>query len=62
MSIRDGSSFAHKMTWIALVTSGIASATLMASFLAYDLMSAHTQMQSHLATLAEVVGRTPRPP
>ena len=58
MSIRDGSSFAHKMTWIALVTSGIASATLMASFLAYDSMSAHTQMQNHLATLAEVVGQT----
>jgi diguanylate cyclase (GGDEF)-like protein len=56
MSIRDGSSLAHKMTWIALLTSGIASATLMASFLAYDLNSAHLQMQSHLATLAEVVG------
>ena len=56
MSIRDGSSFAHKMTWIALVTSGIASALLMASFLAYDLVSAHKQMQSHLATLAQVVG------
>jgi diguanylate cyclase len=56
MSIRNGSSFAHKMTWIALLTSGIASATLMASFLAYDLNSAHSQMQSHLATLADVVG------
>jgi len=56
MSIRDGSSFAHKMTWIALVTSGIASALLMASFLAYDLVSARKQMQSHLATLAQVVG------
>lgn len=56
MSIRDGNSFAHKMIWIALVTSGIASAILMASFLAYDLVSAHTQMQSHLAALAEVVG------
>jgi diguanylate cyclase len=51
------SSFAHKMTWIALVTSGIASVTLMASFLAYDLASAHTQLQSQLDTLAEVVGQ-----
>jgi diguanylate cyclase len=56
MSIRDGNSFAHKMTWIALTTSAIASAFLMASFLGYDLLSAHRQMQSHLATLAEVVG------
>ena len=57
MRIRSGSSFAHKMTWMALVTSGIASATLMATFLAYDLISAHIQMQSHLDTLAEVVGQ-----
>jgi diguanylate cyclase (GGDEF)-like protein len=57
MRIGDGSSFAHKMTWIALVTSAIASITLMASFLAYDLVSAHIQMQSHLDTLAEVVGQ-----
>jgi diguanylate cyclase (GGDEF)-like protein len=56
MNIRDGNSFAHKMTGVALVTSAIASAILMASFLAYDLVSAHRQMQSHLATLAEVVG------
>ncbi|MGD0732940.1 MAG: EAL domain-containing protein [Terracidiphilus sp.] len=45
------------MTWIALVTSGIASAALMASFLAYDLMSAHVQMESQLDALAEVVGQ-----
>ena len=57
MRIRDGNSFAHKMTWVALVTSAIASATLMASFLAYDLVSARTQMQKHLDALAEVVGQ-----
>jgi len=57
MRTQNHSSFAHKLTWIALVTSGIASATLMVSFLAYDLISAHGQMQSHLDTLAEVVGQ-----
>jgi diguanylate cyclase len=57
MRVFDHSSFAHKMTSIALITSGIASITLMASFLAYDLASAHAQMQSNLDTLAEVVGQ-----
>ncbi len=57
MRIRSGSSFAHKTTWMALVTSGIASATLMATFLAYDSISAHIQMQSRLDTLADIVGQ-----
>ena len=57
MRIRDRSSLASKMTWIAVVTIGIASTTLIASSLVYDLVSAHHQMQSHLDTLADVVGQ-----
>ncbi len=57
MLIPENISFARKMTWIALVTIGIGTTTLMATFLAYDLVSAHTQMQRNLDTLAEVVGQ-----
>jgi diguanylate cyclase (GGDEF)-like protein len=57
MLIPENISFARKMTWIALVTIGIGTTTLMATFLAYDLVSAHAQMQRNLDTLAEVVGQ-----
>lgn len=51
------SSLAHKMTWMILASSSIASATLMASLLAYDSIDAQLQMQTRLATLADVVGQ-----
>jgi diguanylate cyclase (GGDEF)-like protein len=50
-------SFARKMTLIALVSIGAGTATLMTSFLVYDLVSSHHLMQSHLDTLADVVGQ-----
>jgi diguanylate cyclase (GGDEF)-like protein len=57
MRIRKSHSFARKMTWIALITIGLGSTTLMGAFLAYDLVSSQQQMQSHLDTLANVVGQ-----
>ncbi len=50
-------SFAHKMTIMALVASSVASATLMAAFLAFDTVSSHIQLESRLTTLANIVGQ-----
>jgi diguanylate cyclase (GGDEF)-like protein len=45
------------MTIMALVASSVASATLMAAFLAFDTVSSHTQLESRLSTLANIVGQ-----
>lgn len=50
-------SFAHRMTFLALLASSVASATLMAAFLGFDSVNAHRQMQSRLETLANIVGQ-----
>lgn len=57
MLLFNGTSFAHKMAAMALASSAIASATLMASFLGYDSMSSKQQMRIHLLTLARIVGQ-----
>ena len=57
MRFPGSSSFAHRMTLLALLTSSIVSITLMASFLAYDSVSAREQMQNRLASLADIVGQ-----
>lgn len=57
MRFPAGNSFAHRMTIMALMASSLASATLMAAFLAFDSMSSHMQQQSRLSTLADIVGQ-----
>jgi len=57
MRFLTGTSFAHKMTMMALLASSVASATLMAVFVAYDSMNAHTQLENRLSTLANIVGQ-----
>jgi diguanylate cyclase (GGDEF)-like protein len=57
MRLPGGNSFAHRMTIMALVASSVASATLMAAFLAFDTVSSHTQLESRLSTLANIVGQ-----
>jgi diguanylate cyclase (GGDEF)-like protein len=57
MRFPTGNSFAHKMTIMALLASSVASATLMAAFLAYDSVNSHTQLESRLSTLANIVGQ-----
>jgi len=57
MRFPGGNSFAHRMTIMALVASSVSSATLMAAFLAFDTVSAHTQLESRLSTLANIVGQ-----
>ena len=52
-----GNSFAHRMTMMALLATSVASATLMAAFLGYDSVNAHKQLESRLATLANIVGQ-----
>ncbi|HEX3661332.1 MAG TPA: EAL domain-containing protein [Acidobacteriaceae bacterium] len=57
MRLPGSGSFAHRMTLLALLTSSIVSITLMAAFLGYDSVSARTQMQNRLASLADIVGQ-----
>ena len=57
MRIAAGNKFAYKITLLALLASSIAAVTLMATFLAFDSVSARAQMQARLATLADVVGQ-----
>jgi diguanylate cyclase len=57
MRFHAANSFAHKMTMLALLASSVASATLMAVFVAYDSVNAYTQRENRLATLANIVGQ-----
>lgn len=57
MRFPGSSSFAHKMTLVALLTSSIVSIILMSAFLGYDSVSTHVQLQSRLASLADIVGQ-----
>ncbi|MGA8531799.1 MAG: EAL domain-containing protein, partial [Acidobacteriaceae bacterium] len=57
MRFPGSSSFAHKMTLLALLTSSIVSIILMAAFLGYDSVSTRAQLQSRLASLADIVGQ-----
>ncbi len=50
-------SFAHRMTLLALLTSSVASATLMAAYLGYDSVNTRRQLESRLSTLANIVGQ-----
>jgi PAS domain S-box-containing protein len=56
MRLLPHTSFAHKITLIGLLASSMASATLTATFLAYDHISFHAQLKRRLSTLADVVG------
>jgi len=51
------SSFARKMTVMALLASALASVTLMAAFVEFDTISSRALLQSRLTTLADVVGQ-----
>ncbi|MFZ0633600.1 MAG: EAL domain-containing protein [Acidobacteriaceae bacterium] len=51
------SSFAYRMTLLALLTSSIVSIILMAAFLGYDSISARAQLQNRLTSLADIVGQ-----
>jgi diguanylate cyclase (GGDEF)-like protein len=57
MRLPGSNSFAHRMTILALLASSVASATLMASFLGFDSVNAHRQLESRLSTLANIVGQ-----
>ena len=57
MRFPSGVSFAHKMALMAVLASAMAAAVLIASFLAPDLVSAHSQLQGRLSTLADIVGQ-----
>jgi len=57
MRLLGSSSFAHRMTLLALLTSSIVSIILMTAFLGYDSVSARAQMQNRLASLADIVGQ-----
>ena len=57
MRLPTGNSFAHRMTILALLASSVASATLMTTFLGYDSMNAHRQLENRLSTLADIVGQ-----
>jgi len=57
MRFLASNSFAQKMTLMALVASGIASATLMVAFLANDSISSRAQLESRLSSLANIVGQ-----
>jgi diguanylate cyclase len=45
------------MTLMMLVASGLSTVTLMGTFLAYDSVRAHSQLQNHLSSLANIVGQ-----
>ncbi len=49
--------FAYKITLMTVVASGMAVVTLMTAFLAFDYVSARSQVQSRLATLADILGQ-----
>ncbi len=57
MGFPGSSSFAHKMTLLALLTSSIVSIILMAAFLGYDSVSARAQLHNRLTSLADIVGQ-----
>ena len=57
MRFPTGNSFAHRMTIMALVASSVASATLMAAFLALRFGEFAHQLESRLSTLANIVGQ-----
>ena len=57
MRFPGSSSFAHRMTLLALLTSSIVSITLMAAFLGYDSISARSQLRDRLTSLADMVGQ-----
>jgi len=49
--------FAYKITLMTVVASGMAVVTLMTAFLAFDYVSARSQLQSRLVTLADILGQ-----
>jgi diguanylate cyclase (GGDEF)-like protein len=50
-------SFAHRMTILALLASSVSSATLMGAFLEFDSVTTHRQLENRLSTLANIVGQ-----
>ncbi len=56
MLIWGSHSFAKKMTWVVLAASSLALCTLTSAFLLYDNVRSHSELQNHLATLADIVG------
>src|SRR5579862_7905563 len=57
MPLAIKSSFAHKITLIAVLSSAMASVSLMGTFVVIDSSSTHLQLRSRLSTLANVVGQ-----
>lgn len=57
MRLRRDLTFAHKMTLMALLASGMAVGTLMTAFLVFDTISSRSVLQSRLSALGDVVGQ-----
>ncbi|MGB8885394.1 MAG: response regulator [Candidatus Korobacteraceae bacterium] len=53
-------SFAKQMTWVVVAASSLALCTLTSAFLLFDNARCRDELQSHLSTLAEVVGQNSR--
>lgn len=57
MRLLSGNTFASKITLIVLLASSLASATLVGTFLAYDSVRAHEQLENRLSSLADILGQ-----
>ena len=57
MQLPSGKTFASKATLMMLIASSLASATLVGTFLAYDSVRAHFQLESRLSSIADIVGQ-----
>ncbi len=55
-----GHSFAKQMTWVVVAASTLALCTFTSAFLLFDNVRCRSELQSHLSTLADVVGQNSR--
>src|SRR5437764_6028316 len=54
-------SIKSKLTWVIMLTSGVALLMACAAFVAHELFSFRQTMVEELSALADVVGKTARP-